>query len=68
MRARGLMISGRGHADAGFVMQLTRWLAQLLRLYGDRLLPVDGGGADVQPMAGNLGHLRLPAQEHQGAH
>ena len=32
MRARGLLISGRGHADAGFAMQLTRWLDQLLEL------------------------------------
>jgi hypothetical protein len=27
----------------------------MLRLYGDRLLPVDGGG--VEPMAGNVGRL-----------
>jgi len=32
MRARGLVISGRGHADAGFAIQLTRWLDQLLEL------------------------------------
>jgi hypothetical protein len=48
------MISGRGHADAGFVMQLTRWLAQLLRLYGDRLLPVDGGVQMFNPWQGTL--------------
>lgn len=28
-------------SDAGFAQQLTGWLDQLLRLYGDRLLPVD---------------------------
>jgi hypothetical protein len=32
MRGRGLLISGRGHADAGFAIQLTRWLDQLLEL------------------------------------
>ena len=30
----------------------------MLRLYGDRLLPVDGGG--VEPMAVNVGRLKLP--------
>ncbi len=29
--------------DAGFAVQLAGWLNQLLRLYGDRLLPVDVG-------------------------
>ena len=28
-------------ADPGFAQQLAGWLDQLLRLYGDRLLPVD---------------------------
>ena len=28
-------------SDAGFAQQLTGWLDQLLRLYGDRVLPVD---------------------------
>lgn len=31
--------------DAGFAQQLAGWLDQLLRLYGDRLLPVDVGVA-----------------------
>jgi predicted nucleic acid-binding protein len=31
--------------DAGFARQLAEWLDQLLRLYGDRLLPVDAGVA-----------------------
>ncbi len=31
--------------DAGFALQLAGWLDQLLRLYGDRLLPVDVGVA-----------------------
>lgn len=31
--------------DAGFAEQLAGWLDQLLRLYGDRLLPVDVGVA-----------------------
>jgi hypothetical protein len=54
MRARGLVISGRGHADAGFAMRSTRWLDQLLRLYGDRLLPVDGGVQTFNPWPGTL--------------
>ncbi|MFW6732758.1 MAG: type II toxin-antitoxin system VapC family toxin [Synechococcus sp.] len=32
-------------SDAGFAEQLAGWLDQLLRLYGDRLLPVDVGVA-----------------------
>ena len=32
-------------SDAGFAQQLAGWLDQLLRLYGDRLLPVDVGVA-----------------------
>ncbi len=31
--------------DAGFAQRLAGWLDQLLRLYGDRLLPVDVGVA-----------------------
>jgi len=32
-------------SDTGFAQQLACWLEQLLRLYGDRLLPVDAGVA-----------------------
>ena len=32
-------------SDAGFAQQQAGWLDQLLRLYGDRLLPVDVGVA-----------------------
>lgn len=35
----------RRTTDAGFALQLAGWLDQLLRLYGDRLLPVDVGVA-----------------------
>ncbi len=36
-------------SDAGFAHQLSGWLDQMLRLYGDRLLPVDAGVAIVNP-------------------
>jgi len=38
-------IARKRTSDAGFARQLTGWLEQLLRLYGDRLLPVDAGVA-----------------------
>jgi len=38
-------IARKRASDAGFVEQLAGWLDQLLRLYGDRLLPVDVGVA-----------------------
>jgi predicted nucleic acid-binding protein len=34
-------IARKRTGDAGFAQQLAGWLDQLLRLYGDRLLPVD---------------------------
>ncbi|MFO7629211.1 MAG: type II toxin-antitoxin system VapC family toxin [Prochlorococcaceae cyanobacterium] len=36
-------IASKRISDAGFAQQLAGWLDQLLRLYGDRLLPVDVG-------------------------
>lgn len=36
-------IARKRSSDAGFATQLAEWLDQLLRLYGDRLLPVDVG-------------------------
>ena len=36
-------IARKRTSDAGFAQQLAGWLDQLLRLYGDRLLPVDVG-------------------------
>ena len=38
-------IARKRTSDAGFAQQLAGWLDQLLRLYGDRLLPVDVGVA-----------------------
>lgn len=38
-------IARKRASDAGFAEQLAGWLDQLLRLYGDRLLPVDVGVA-----------------------
>ena len=38
-------IARKRSSDAGFAQQLAGWLDQLLRLYGDRLLPVDVGVA-----------------------
>ena len=38
-------IARKRMSDAGFAQQLAGWLDQLLRLYGDRLLPVDVGVA-----------------------
>ena len=38
-------IARKRSSDAGFATQLAEWLDQLLRLYGDRLLPVDVGVA-----------------------
>lgn len=38
-------IARKRTSDAGFSQQLAGWLDQLLRLYGDRLLPVDVGVA-----------------------
>jgi len=38
-------IARKRSTDAAFAMQLAEWLDQLLRLYGDRLLPVDVGVA-----------------------
>ena len=40
-----LGIARKRTSDAGFALQLAGWLDQLLRLYGDRLLPVDVGVA-----------------------
>ena len=38
-------IARKRTSDAGFAQQLAGWLDQLMRLYGDRLLPVDVGVA-----------------------
>jgi predicted nucleic acid-binding protein len=38
-------IARKRSSDAAFASQLAEWLDQLLRLYGDRLLPVDVGVA-----------------------
>jgi len=38
-------IARKRTSDTGFAQQLSGWLDQLLRLYGDRLLPVDMGVA-----------------------
>ncbi len=38
-------IARKRSTDAAFATQLAEWLDQLLRLYGDRLLPVDVGVA-----------------------
>ena len=38
-------IARKRTSDASFAQQLAGWLDQLLRLYGDRLLPVDVGVA-----------------------
>ena len=38
-------IARKRTSDAGFAQQQAGWLDQLLRLYGDRLLPVDVGVA-----------------------
>jgi toxin FitB len=38
-------IARKRTSDAGFAQQLAGWLDQLLRLYGERLLPVDVGVA-----------------------
>ena len=38
-------IARKRTSDSGFAQQLAGWLDQLLRLYGDRLLPVDVGVA-----------------------
>lgn len=38
-------IARKRTSDAGFAQQLAGWLDQLLRLHGDRLLPVDVGVA-----------------------
>ena len=38
-------IARKRTSDAAFAQQLAGWLDQLLRLYGDRLLPVDVGVA-----------------------
>jgi predicted nucleic acid-binding protein len=38
-------IARKRTSDAGFASQLAGWLDQLLRLYGDRVLPIDVGVA-----------------------
>jgi predicted nucleic acid-binding protein len=38
-------IARKRSSDSAFATQLAEWLDQLLRLYGDRLLPVDVGVA-----------------------
>ncbi len=50
-------IARKRTTDAGFGMQLAGWLDQLLRLYGDRLLPVDVGVARRWgQLSAELGH------------
>lgn len=50
-------IARKRTTDAGFALQLAGWLDQLLRLYGDRLLPVDVGVARRWgQLSAELGH------------
>ncbi len=50
-------IARKRSTDSGFALQLAGWLNQLLRLYGDRVLPVDLGVARRWGLlAAEIGH------------
>jgi len=50
-------IARKRSTDSGFALQLAGWLNQLLRLYGDRVLPVDQGVARRWGLlAAEIGH------------